>query len=258
MSGTNEPFDNPFAAPRSDLTPEVTRGAAGGLAAALSGDTGWTIGAVFEEAWRLTRGFKGTFWLAALALVGVNFLVNLLLEAIARSTDQPLLVALGSLASTVFLLWPLQAGILMLGVNRAAGRPVRTAMVGDHLGQWLRIAGLLLLQMILVFIGFLLLVLPGIYLGVSYVLAQPLLLDRNLGIWQALETSRKATGHCWLRMFGLLAALAGLGFAALLTLGIGVIWLAPLAVLVLGVVYRRMFGVADGAAESAAAPATLR
>lgn len=247
-AGPADPFDNPFAAPRSDLTPEVAGVAAGGLAAAVAGDTGWSIGAVLEEAWRLTRGFKGTFWLAALAMVGVNFLVNFLLEVIARSTQQPLLVAAGSLAATVFLIWPLQAGVLMLGVNRAAGLPVRTAMVGDYLGRWLKIAGLLLLQILLVGIGFLLFILPGIYLGVSYVLAQPLLLDRDLGVWQALETSRKATWHCWLRMFGLLAALAGLGFAAVLTLGIGLIWLGPLAVLVLGVVYRRMFGVADDAA----------
>ena len=91
--------------------------------------------------------------------------------------------------------------------------------------------------------GFVLLVLPGIYLAVAYSLALPLLVEKEMGIWQALEISRRAVTHCWLRCWGLmlvatLVAIIGGGF----TFGIGLIWFMPLAALSFGVLYRNVFG----------------
>ena len=34
-------------------------------------------------------------------------------------------------------------------------------------------------------------ILPGIYLAIAYMFALPLLLDKNLDFWPAMETSRK-------------------------------------------------------------------
>ena len=101
----------------------------------------------------------------------------------------------------------------------------------------------MLLQTLLVVMGIILFVLPGIYLAVAFSLALPLLVEKEMGIWQALETSRKAMTHCWFRCWGLMVVatlVATIGGA--FTFGIGLIWFMPLAALSFGVLYRNVFG----------------
>ena len=72
--------------------------------------------------------------------------------------------------------------------------------------------------------------------------AAPLMVEKNMGIWEAMETSRKAITHCWFRYFGL-ALLSGLVmFGGALALGIGLIWTMPMAMLMFASVYHEMFG----------------
>jgi uncharacterized membrane protein len=79
-----------------------------------------------------------------------------------------------------------------------------------------------------IFVGLFCLVLPGIYLAVAYPFAYILAVDKGLGFWESMETSRKVITAQWWRVFGLL--LLGipfilLGFAAL---GIGIFIALPL------------------------------
>ena len=93
------------------------------------------------------------------------------------------------------------------------------------------------------YLGLVLLILPGIYLAMAYVMTMPLIGDRNLSAWQAMETSRKAVTKRWFQFFGLFFVV-GLGICvSILPLGIGLVWTVPWAVNVMGVVYRRTFGV---------------
>jgi uncharacterized membrane protein len=103
------------------------------------------------------------------------------------------------------------------------------------------------LIMICTYLGFVLLIIPGIYLSIAYGLAKPLLVDRNLTPWQAMEVSRKALTHKWGSICLLyLAVMALVGLSAL-CLGIGLIWTMPWSMVVIGVLYRRIFGSAEPA-----------
>ena len=57
--------------------------------------------------------------------------------------------------------------------------------------------------------GLLVLSLPCLYLLVGYVFVLPLIIDRNLPVWGAMETSRRTVTRQWFQTFGLLFA-AGL------------------------------------------------
>ena len=61
-------------------------------------------------------------------------------------------------------------------------------------------------------------------------LAIPLIVERGLSPWQAMEASRKAITQHWFKVFGLFLLL-------------GLIWTIPLFVMVMGVLYRTIFGV---------------
>ena len=47
------------------------------------------------------------------------------------------------------------------------------------------------------------LVLPGLYLFVAWVFSVPLVADRRLEFWSAMELSRKVVTRVWFEMFGL-------------------------------------------------------
>jgi len=246
MSRSREPL-NPYAPPSTSFSPPLLPMPGGTLEATLAGQTRWTIGHLISDSWNLVSGFKGTFWLAILMMIGAQIIVNVVVTIVARVTGEPLAVYGVSLLASIALLWPLQMGLLMLGVRRAAGVETRAGMVGEFFPQAGRIAGLLIVQGLLIALGLLLLIVPGIYLAVSWILAPPLLLDRGLGIWQSLETSRKVIGTCWFQTFGLVLLGFPLTLLIILTLGIGAIWLAPLASIVLGMLYHRLVGYAGAA-----------
>jgi uncharacterized membrane protein len=131
----------------------------------------------------------------------------------------------------------------MMSIHQAAGKPVNISMMFGYFHQTLRLFGLYILMTILVFIGILLLILPGIYLMLAYAMAMPLLIEKNMGIWEAMETSRKAIGKHWFTVFALFLLLGVVCILGAIPLGIGLIWVMPLGMTVMGVTYKTIFGV---------------
>jgi uncharacterized membrane protein len=69
--------------------------------------------------------------------------------------------------------------------------------------------------------------------------------DKNLAAWEAMETSRKATGKHWFGIFGFGIVIALINMATVFTLFIGLIWTIPLSVIAYGILYRNMFGCSE-------------
>lgn len=224
------------------------------------------IGEIMSEAWALTGGSKALFFLGFFLIILVSVVVTVGLHWAggvpfdpAQSTDFSVNTLSGThlsfasedgLASNLIsqinnlIVGPLLAGLILYAVKR--GRHDVGAGRNDIFAPYSRIFalyGLQILQVILIIIGFILLIIPGIYLAVAYAMTIPLLVDKELGIWASLETSRKTISKVWFRYLGLLFA-TGLVFilGSLFTLGIGLIWILPWVFLVQGVAYRRLFG----------------
>jgi len=247
MSSRGRDPANPYAAPEAPLAFAADAVPSGGtLEQTLAGGTRLTIEGIISDAWKLIPGFKGTFWLAALGIFGASIVLGIVTAVMAQTTNLPLAANLVNLALTALVFWPLQVGVLMLGVRRAAGVETRASMIGEFFPHTGRIAGLLILQSVLVLLGTVLFVIPGIYLGVSYIISVPLLIDRRMGIWEALETSRRAVTTCWFRTFGLLLTIGLINLLGMLMLGIGLIWMMPLGLVSLGMLYHRLAGYAGG------------
>jgi len=65
---------------------------------------------------------------------------------------------------------------------------------------WMWILGLVV--GIIVFIGFVALIIPGIILSIMFVLVLPVLLIENTGVLGTMNRSRELVGHRWLKTFG--------------------------------------------------------
>ncbi|HEY5080258.1 MAG TPA: hypothetical protein VII43_10435, partial [Opitutaceae bacterium] len=79
-------------------------------------------------------------------------------------------------------------------------------------------------------VGFICLVLPGVYLLVAYTFTYILAIDKGLGFWEAMEASRRTITKKWWSVLGLL--LLGIPFMLLgcLALGVGIFVALPLVV----------------------------
>ena len=98
-----------------------------------------------------------------------------------------------------------------------------------------------LLMAVLVVAGFFLLVLPGIYLSIAYSFAPYLITEKNMGVWEAMETSRKAITQYWWRYFGLMLIAALLIIVGSIPLLVGLIWVLPIVGIATGEVFAATF-----------------
>jgi hypothetical protein len=99
-----------------------------------------------------------------------------------------------------------------------------------------------LVKALLVTIGVILCILPGIYLAVAYVFALPLVIDKKLDFWPAMEVSRRVVHAHWWSMFALVIVLALVGFSGVLLCVVGLAITVPLASAALMYVYEDLFG----------------
>jgi uncharacterized membrane protein len=95
---------------------------------------------------------------------------------------------------------------------------------------------------LLVYLGLALCLIPGIYLCIAWIFAIPLVIDKKLGFWDAMELSRKVVKKNWWMVFAL-ALLAGLvGSAGIVVCCIGILFTVPLTYAILMYAYEDIFG----------------
>jgi hypothetical protein len=83
---------------------------------------------------------------------------------------------------------------------------------------------------------------PCLYLLVGYAFVLPLIVDRQLPIWRAMELSRRTVHRQWFSTFGLLLAAGMLLFLSGLAFGFGLVLTLPLCTAALMFAYEDLFG----------------
>lgn len=248
MSDATTP--NPYAAPASDLQEVLADAQVPSIEQALSRGYDFNIGELLSEAWQRVKGTKGIiiggFLVFYVVLLVVSFVLGGILGVFGALSDSPAAVIVGELVIGVLasaLAYPFMAGINMVGIRRAADQPISFNEIFSHFGRTLPLVITAVVMMLLVYLGMFLLIIPGLYLAVAYLLAIPLVVERGLAPWQALEASRKAITQHWFKVFGLFLLLGLITLVSAIPLGIGLVWSIPLFVIAMGVLYRTIFGV---------------
>ena len=95
-----------------------------------------------------------------------------------------------------------QGGLYVMFLKRMRGQPAgfgdAWSGFGEHFVQLL-LAGIVIA--VLTGLGFCCCAVPGIYLSVAWAFAVPLIVDKDLRFWDAMELSRKVLTKCWFQMF---------------------------------------------------------
>lgn len=242
-SNFTEPVDIPATFCRSEEPPPYRT-------APSKDDSGYdfTITAIISEAWVKTTGMKGPIWaslvLACLAVMAFSVGITAVAAVLGSGSVAAALEAAAQVTISVAG-YPFMAGLALIAIRRSVDRPVDFKMAFSCFSYTLPIVIASLLVAILSFTGFMLLVLPGIYLSVAYLLVVPLIFDKGMGPWQAMETSRKAIQQHWFKVFGLYIVMSGICLLSAIPFGLGLIWTVPMFIMVGGILYREVFGVSQ-------------
>lgn len=244
-----------YKTPEAELTNPLPRGEYGSIEKALAGDYELKPVELLKRSWANLKGLKTTFWLASLAYGAIYMAVIFLLEAVVGKSVDPEtfefnLVAFIAEMSIGFIMAPMTMGLFMIALKFSVGAKIEVGELFKHFDKLIPLVLTYLILYILVGLGLVLLIIPGIYLMIALGMSLPLVVEKKMGPWEAAMTSRKAITHKWFAMlgFGLLTMLVTV--VAAIPLGIGLIWAFPLVMLAWATLYRDMFGVEDSTINS--------
>lgn len=218
----------------------------GSLEQALKGDYTFTVFDILAEAWSKLPGNKGTIWLAIILYMIVALPITWVLK---HFLDDGTFAQCLRFVVSSSVDMALVTGIFMVGVKIACNIEPQPDEVYAYIEHFIKLVVAYVLVNILNAIGFILLIVPGLYLMTTYSLSPLLIVDKKLGPWQAMETSRKALTHCWGRALGLIALYLLILVLSAVTV-VGLIWTLPLGVMLTGVAYRNVFGYDPAAGQA--------
>lgn len=220
------------------------------LAAQLSArDYTLSITSCLRRGWNLVWS---DFW----PIIGVNALITLLWMVAYGSGG---LVTSGHDHKTVeggvlgmLLNGPLMGGIYFYFLKRIRGESatVETAFAGFS-NRVLQLFLASFVAMALTAVGFMCLILPGIYLMVAWELAIPLVIDKGLSGWAAMEVSRKIISKHWWKFFFFMIVLLLLRLAGLVVFLVGILIALPIVKAALMYAYEDIFTAAKTAPAGA-------
>ena len=248
------PMDNIYAAPESDVARKPAAARSGGnIEDAIAGDIEVNMLETLGEAWRGLKGFKLKCHIATVIWLAVYLLAMLVsipavFGLVAFGADEQTASLIASLVQLVAIAvtMPMMVGIMVMGIRHSQGKSVSA---GTVLNYFHRAPGAILwyfLYSLLIMLGYLLLIVPGIYLSFAYMFSLPLMIEKDMSAWRALEVSRKAVTRIWFRATGFLMLLLLLVTLGMIPLGIPLIWIVPWVSLAFAMLYFKLFG-AEGA-----------
>ncbi len=201
---------------------------------------------IIKAGWHHIEGVKGIFLASFVVYMVVVIILQIILGIFFPSPPPPAEPNLVNQQIVTILSYPVVmpiiVGIMMLAINYSRGEAIEFKSIFNyyHLMGKLALAGILIY--IMTVIGFILLILPGIYLSIAYVFTLPLIADKGMDVWDAMELSRKTVTKHWFKIFGLFFLLSLFMVVGILTLGIGLIWAVPLLFVTLyGLLYPVIF-----------------
>ena len=239
-----------YATPEADLGRQANGERDGGnIEDAIAGNIEIGMLETMGEAWRGMKGFKlkchialTIYFLAYFGAMLLSIPIALGMAATGADPDTAGIIAWLVQMIAVVATMPLVFGVMIMGMRHYLGKSVSAGSIFDYFGSIPSLLLVYILQTVLITIGILLLVIPGIYLAVAYMYAMPLVVEKKMSAWQAMEVSRKALTRVWFRFFGIIWLIALINMLGLLTLGIAWIWTLPWSVLGVAMIYVKLFG----------------
>lgn len=153
-----------------------------------------------------------------------------------------ILAASSTILLALILAGPLTVGIYYVIFQKMRGNPIQIGDISKGFNFFVAAVLADILISIFVWIGFIFLIIPGIVISALYMFAFPLILEKNLDFWQAMETSRKVVQKNLLEFSVFMFLMWVFLFVGLLLLGVGFLVALPITFAATAAAYRDVFG----------------
>ena len=239
-----------YATPASDVVPRIVSERGGGsVEDAIDGKIDVGMLQTLGEAWRGLKGFKlkchiaTAIWLIVY-LVVVMLSLPILFGLVALDVSENTASTISSLLQVIAIAatMPMMAGITIMGIRHSQDKSISAGSIFNYFHRAPTVILWYFLMTLMIILGFLLLILPGIYLSFAYMFSLPLIVEKDMGAWRALEVSRKAVTRIWFRAAGFLLLVMFFITLGMIPLGIPLIWIVPWVTLAYAMLYFKLFG----------------
>jgi hypothetical protein len=219
----------------------------------LSGERDIDVKSVFVRANQFVKGNFSTLFQGVFVL----FLVFVMLGVVTQSfitvnEDGSYIIEHQSIIeiAAVFVLSPLITGLYMLGVAHARREPTNVFSMFSFLPLIFVLALTQLIISIVVQLGLVLLIVPGVYVWMASIFSLMLVSDRQMTPIRAIILSCKVFNAYWTKLSVVFAVFILLFLTAPLTFGLSLVWVLPLYFSVFGLLYNDLFGSEHSSPES--------
>lgn len=145
----------------------------------------------------------------------------------------------------LLLIPPLAAGFILVAHYLASGKQVYFEDFFNGFRHFAELFLFTLIAIVLVFIAFLALILPGIYLSVGYIFVPFYIIFGKMGFWEAMEASRLVIHREWFGIFGFVLVLIMINILGFMALGIGLLITVPLSYCALYAAFDDIVGISN-------------
>jgi uncharacterized membrane protein len=218
------------------------------------------LGLCVSRSWNLFKKNAGLLIAATVIFLVLVMGLNQVVALFTRNTMQSVMAGNLSPGAVLVLLVAnlpdmalsalLTGGIYTILLKLVRGQPTG---IGDLFAGFGGSAAQLVLAGIIVHLlvglGLLLCIVPGIYLSTAWIFTVPLIVDRQLDFWSAMEVSRKGVNPHWWSVFCLLIVVALISIVGFLACCIGFLAALPIGLGALIYAYEDLFGGSGPAAS---------
>ena len=238
----------------------------GSLEQSLSQGYRLDLKGVLQESWQQTRRTGFGLALAIAGVMAIWFLLSnhLLTPYVGPEGDVDMDIALMLSLFITVVMSPMTSSLDMLGLQQSVGMRAHPNQVFDYFRHFLRLGSLSLLGSFitslfgplfeLLGLPVMLAFIPSALIGMGLVFTVPLVLERGLSPVQAILVSLRLFARGWPSIVLLHGVMMALFFLALIPMGLGLIWVAPLYFNCKGILYRDLCGVAVEVTEVSQGP----
>ncbi len=187
--------------------------------------------------WNIVKRELRFFFGLAVVLILVNFILNVLAK---DAKNLSFLFSLAFLILVFLVGLILQLGLIKISLNFVDNKKSQFIdLFTTHRPVFKFLAASILFSLI-VFAGFVLLIIPGIIWAIKFQFYSYLIVDKEMGPIEALKKSSQLTKGVKLNLLVFSLLLTGINILGVLALGIGLILTIPITMIATAYVYRKL------------------
>lgn len=191
---------------------------------------------LIKQGWKATKSNVGILVQILLVFIAISAISSLLQTSTKESLIIGFVVSVAStIVSTVF-----EIGMIKIALNIVDRKKADIKDLYQNYPMFLNFFLSALMYGILVVVGFILLIVPGIYLAVRYQFYSFILVDKKLGPIEALRAAGKLTQGRWMQIFLFDLLLIGLNILGAIALGVGLLLTIPTSFFAAAYLYRKL------------------